>query len=72
MDIDPGVIKGSDGNLIVESLIKTHFALGGTQINLNVLDVRQVLEAYAVPATHPELVVRVTGFQRLLCEPLPE
>jgi pyruvate-formate lyase len=62
MDIDPGVIKGSDGDLIVESLIRTHFVLGGTQINLNVLDVKQVLEAYADPATHPELVVRVTGF----------
>ncbi len=54
--------KGTDATAIVESLIRTHFALGGTQINLNVLSAREVLEAYQDPSRHPELVVRVTGF----------
>ena len=62
LDVDPSAISGTDATAIVESLIRTHFALGGTQINLNVLSAREVLEAYADPARHPELVVRVTGF----------
>jgi pyruvate-formate lyase len=62
MDIDPTVIKGADGPGIVESLITTHFSLGGTQINLNVVDAKTVLEAYEDPSRHPDLVVRVTGF----------
>jgi len=62
LDIDPSAIRGADATSIVESLIRTHFALGGTQINLNVLNAEEVLEAYADPAKHPELVVRVTGF----------
>jgi pyruvate-formate lyase len=72
MDLDPGLIKGTDGAGIVESLIRTHFALGGTQINLNVLDVRQVLEAYKDPSKHPELVVRVTGFSAYFASLSPE
>ncbi len=36
--------------------------MGGTQINLNVLSVKDVLDAYEDPSRHPELVVRVTGF----------
>ncbi len=72
LDIDPNVIKGSDGASIVESLVKTHFALGGTQINLNVLDSRQVKEAYADPSKHPELVVRVTGFSAYFASLSPE
>jgi formate C-acetyltransferase len=62
LDIDPCIITGADGPGIVESLIRTHFRLGGTQINMNVLDASQVLEAYEDPSKHPELVVRVTGF----------
>jgi formate C-acetyltransferase len=62
LDIDPSAIHGSDATAIVESLIRTHFAMGGTQVNLNVLDVKDVLEALDDPSRHPELVVRVTGF----------
>jgi formate C-acetyltransferase len=62
LDIDPSAIHGTDATAIVESLIRTHFAMGGTQINLNVLSVKDVLEAFEDPSRHPELVVRVTGF----------
>jgi pyruvate-formate lyase len=72
LDIDPSVIKGSDGAGIVESLIRTHFELGGTQINMNVVDARQVLEAYADPSTHPDLVVRVTGFSAYFASLSPD
>ena len=72
MDIDPMVIKGADSPGIVESLIATHFDLGGTQINLNVVDAATVMEAYADPAKHPDLVVRVTGFSAFFSSLSPE
>jgi pyruvate-formate lyase len=72
LDIDPGTVSGTDGAAILESLITTHFRLGGTQINLNVLDTAQVLEAYQDPSTHPELVVRVTGFSAYFTSLSPE
>jgi pyruvate-formate lyase len=72
LDVDPATFAGADGAAILESLIRTHFLLGGTQINLNVLDTRQVLEAYADPSTHPELVVRVTGFSAYFASLSPE
>jgi pyruvate-formate lyase len=66
------VIKGADSPGIVESLIATHFELGGTQINLNVVDAATVLEAYDDPSKHPDLVVRVTGFSAFFSSLSPE
>ena len=39
-----------------------HNAQGGTLINMNVLSRQQVLEAHADPSTHPDLMIRVTGY----------
>jgi formate C-acetyltransferase len=46
----------------VSGIIKTHFELGGTQINLNLIDRERILEAHEDPSKYPDLVVRVTGF----------
>ena len=46
----------------IATLIRTHFDLGGTQINFNILDREQLLEAHEDPSKYPDLVVRVTGF----------
>lgn len=72
LDLDPGTFAGTDGAALLESLIRTHFQLGGTQINLNILDAAQVMEAYRDPSTHPELVVRVTGFSAYFASLSPE
>lgn len=56
----------------VMTLIRTHFALGGTQINLNVMDRNKVLEAHQDPRKHPDLVVRVTGFSAYFASLSPE
>ncbi len=56
----------------MESLIRTHFELGGTQINLNVVDAKKVLEAYEDPSRHPDLVVRVTGFSAYFASLSPD
>lgn len=62
LDFDPGIRKDEGGVEKVADLIKTHFRLGGTQINMNVMDKETVLKAHEDPSKYPDLVVRVTGF----------
>jgi len=62
LDMDP-VIKRDEGGLAkIEALILGHFALGGTMINMNILNKQQILEAHKDPSKYPDLIVRVTGF----------
>jgi formate C-acetyltransferase len=56
----------------IESLIRTHFELGGTQINLNILDKEKLLAAHKDPSKYPDLVVRVTGFSAYFASLSPE
>lgn len=62
MELDPSLVRHGDGVELVSDLIRTHFLLGGTQINLNILDKQRILEAHKDPSKFPDLVVRVTGF----------
>jgi formate C-acetyltransferase len=72
LDLDPGLAKDEGGLENVMSLIKTHFDLGGTQINLNVMDSEKVLEANEDPSKYPDLIVRVTGFSAYFASLSPE
>jgi formate C-acetyltransferase len=62
MELDPLITREEGGVDLVANLIRTHFQLGGTQINLNIMDSEKVLEAHKDPSKYPDLVVRVTGF----------
>lgn len=62
IEMDPGVTQGEEDVENIVNLVKTHFDLGGTQINMNVMDKEKVLEAHEDPSKYPDLVVRVTGF----------
>jgi len=62
MELDPMLSKDAGSIENIAQLIKTHFDLGGTQINLNIMDAEKVLEAHKDPSKYPDLVVRVTGF----------
>jgi pyruvate-formate lyase len=62
LDMDPGLASGNEGVAKVEALIRGHFELGGTMINMNVIDKKQILEAHQDPSKYPNLIVRVTGF----------
>jgi pyruvate-formate lyase len=62
LDMDPGISREEGGVDLVANMLRTHFNLGGTQININVMDADQVLEAHKDPSKYPDLVVRVTGF----------
>ncbi len=72
LEFDPGVVRSEDGIQKVEQLIQTHFKLGGTQINLNVLDKERLLKAHQNPNIYPDLVVRVTGFSAYFASLSPE
>jgi len=62
IDLEPSIASDEAARAQIASLIRTHFDLGGTQINMNVLDTQKLLEAYEDPSKYPDLVVRVTGF----------
>lgn len=72
LDLDPGVSHEAGGVERVASLIKTHFDLGGTLCNINVLDKDTLLAAHADPTQFPDLVVRVTGFTAFFANLSPD
>ncbi|NME67494.1 pyruvate formate lyase family protein [Flammeovirga aprica] len=60
-ELDPSLAKQEHAS-IIGAIIKTHFELGGTLINVNIMDKEQVLAAHENPDLYPDLVVRITGF----------
>jgi formate C-acetyltransferase len=72
MELDPGICLDTHGVENIAALIKTHFDLGGTQVNLNIVDAARVLEAHKDPSKYPDLVVRVTGFSAYFASLSPE
>lgn len=72
IELDPGLSRSDEGIETVADLIKTHFELGGTQINMNIIDKKTILEAHKDPSKFPDLVVRVTGFSAYFASLSPE
>ena len=72
MELDPGITREEGGVEVISDLIRTHFKLGGTQINLNILDASRILAAHKNPNQFPDLVVRVTGFSAYFASLSPE
>lgn len=72
LEFDPQITVEQGGVEVVCELIKAHFRLGGTLININILDEKKLLEAHQDPTKHPDLVVRVTGFTAYFATLSPE
>ncbi|WP_319268682.1 pyruvate formate lyase family protein [uncultured Draconibacterium sp.] len=70
-ELDPSLAKEEHAELI-GSIIKTHFNMGGTLINVNIMDKEKVLEAHKDPTKYSELVVRITGFTAYFSMLTPE
>lgn len=70
-ELDPSLAKKEHAPLI-GSIIKSHFEMGGTLINVNIMDKDKVLEAHKDPTKYPELVVRITGFTAYFSMLTPE
>lgn len=62
LDFDPGIAQDEEGLAKIEALIRGYFDLGGTLLNVNVVDKEKILEAHQNPSAYPDLMVRVTGF----------
>ena len=72
VELAPSFSRDEKGVDNIASLVRSHFDLGGTQINMNVVDAAKVLEAHKDPSKYPDLVVRVTGFSAYFASLSPE
>ena len=72
IEVAPMLSRAEEGVEAVASLIQGHFDLGGTQVNINVVDAERLLEAHKDPSKYPDLVVRVTGFSAYFASLSPE
>ena len=70
-ELDPGFAK-EDNVSVVEAILKAHFKMGGTLVNVNIMDGDMILKAHKDPSLYPDLVVRVTGFTAYFCMLSPE
>jgi formate C-acetyltransferase len=62
LDLEPSLGREEEAVEMVEALIRAHFEIGGTLVNINVLDRETLLDAQRDPSKYPDLMVRVTGF----------
>jgi len=62
LELNPTIIDTENAIDNIEAIIKTHFNMGGTLLNINVVDAEQIRQAYKNPQQFPDLIVRVTGF----------
>jgi len=72
LELDPGLSKEEGGAEKVAALIRTHFRLGGTLFNINIIDADTILAAHEDPSAYPDLIVRVTGFTAYFATLSPE
>ncbi len=72
LEIDPCSGHSPRSREIVGRLVKAHFELGGTLININIIDAAKIRDAHRHPEKYPDLVVRVTGFSAYFASLSPE
>lgn len=58
----PGIEKQSDGLRRFISLIDQYFAMGGSQMQFNIVNRDTLLDAMNHPENYSDLVVRVAGY----------
>jgi formate C-acetyltransferase/4-hydroxyphenylacetate decarboxylase large subunit len=62
MKFNPSAIEGEMGTKKFIGLIDTYFALGGYQVQYNIVDKEMLLDAQKHPNNYNDLMVRVAGF----------
>jgi formate C-acetyltransferase len=72
LELNPTIIDTDDAINNVSAVIKGHFDLGGTLVNVNILDAEKIREANKNPEKYPDLIVRVTGFSAYFVTLSPE
>jgi formate C-acetyltransferase len=59
---DAHTLRDREGRAALESLVRGYFAQGGMQVQINVLDPAVLEEAMRDPASHRNLLVRISGY----------
>lgn len=72
IEFDPQLADDERGVELITGFILSHFAQGGTLININILDADKLMRANEDPDLYPDLVVRVTGFTAYFASLSPE
>ncbi len=63
LEVDPIMASTEEGIEKIESFIKAYCNdMGGTLMNINILNKEKILAAHKDPSLFPDLIVRVTGF----------
>lgn len=62
IELDENLVRSHGGLELLEALVMAHNKQGGTLINMNVVSKKDVIEAHEDPMTHPDLMIRVTGY----------
>lgn len=70
--LDPWVVRGAGGTVLMSALTRGYFAAGGMQVQYNVVDPALLLDARAHPERHRDLVVRISGYSAYFCDLTPE
>ncbi|PRP97614.1 Benzylsuccinate synthase alpha subunit [Enhygromyxa salina] len=60
--LDPQLAGGPTGAALVDALTRGYFAAGGMQVQYNVIDVNELIDAKRYPDRHRGLVVRISGY----------
>ena len=72
LEFDPKMGAEEGGVERVLDILLAHFDMGGTLVNINVLDGEKLRKANENPDLYPDLVVRVTGFTAYFVSLSPE
>ncbi|MGI6211921.1 MAG: glycyl radical protein [Anaerovoracaceae bacterium] len=59
---DPQIVKGEKGIDIVETVLKAHFKMRGSHMQINVVDNETLRDAQKHPENYRNLLVRVAGY----------
>ncbi len=72
IELSHSVFTAPDGTAKLGMLVAYFVAVGGQQLQLNVLDEDELADAIAHPELHRDLIVRVWGWSGYFCELAPE
>ena len=62
LEVDPQIANDPEGVDKMAAMILAIMNSGNTLLNINIIDVKKIMEAHKDPRKYPDLVVRVTGF----------
>jgi len=68
LTLPAGLLSGPDMNGKITALVDVFFAHGGQELQINCLDADTLRDAQAHPEKHPDLLVRVAGFNALFAK----